>query len=288
MDHSRLTTGELDAQYRVHGLVPNFQSYLDHWADDSAAARRTLSHERNIRYGDSADEVLDLFIPEGRVADAPVQLLTHGGYWRVLGKDHFSFLAAAIVPTDAVAVVVNYALCPAVSFNVLVDQCRRAVAWTSRNIMAFGGDADRLHPTRHSAGAHLGAMMLATDWSRFPGGIAPRFRSLCGLTGLYDLARCEAPPSRPTCILPIRRWPGTARSSCPRGSDATCCSRQARTSPRRSAGRPRRTPHPDTRAAQPARRWSFPGTTTTRSSRHSATRARHCATHGLNVPWPDP
>ncbi len=178
---------QLDAQYRVRDAVPDFRSYLDRWTDDSAAVRRTLSGERDIRYGPSADETLDVFVPAGRVEHAPVQILIHGGYWRALSKDDFSFLAAAIVPAGVVAVVVNYALCPNVTMSALVDQCRRAMIWTSSNIERFGGDASRLHLTGHSAGAHLAAMMAATDWDSIPGGVVPCLRSVCGLSGLYDL-----------------------------------------------------------------------------------------------------
>ena len=144
---------QLDVQYRVRNAVPDFQSYLDRWTDDSFAACHTLSGERDIQYGPSADETLDVFVPAGTVEHAPVQILIHGGYWRALSKDDFTFLAAAIVPAGVVAVVVNYALCPDVTMSVLVDQCRRAMIWTSRNIGRFGGDPNRLHLTGHSAGA---------------------------------------------------------------------------------------------------------------------------------------
>jgi arylformamidase len=177
----------LDAQYKVRDVVPDFQVFLDRWATASRWARANLRGQLNIHYGPSAEETLDIFLPSVQTQNAPVQVLIHGGYWRALSKDDFSFLAAAIVPASVVAVVINYALCPAVTLDRIVDQCRRALIWAARNASAYGGDPARLHVTGHSAGAHLAAMMAATDWSRFESGFVPVLRSICGVSGLYDL-----------------------------------------------------------------------------------------------------
>lgn len=178
---------KVDAQYKVRDVVPDFQTFLDRWAAASLWARANLRGHLNIQYGPSAEETLDVFLPHAQTHTAPVQILIHGGYWRALSKDDFSFLAAAIVPASVVAVVINYALCPVVTLDRIVDQCRRAMVWTARNAATYGGDAGRLHATGHSAGAHLAAMMAATDWSRFESGLVPALRSTCGVSGLYDL-----------------------------------------------------------------------------------------------------
>jgi arylformamidase len=178
---------KVDAQYKVRDVVPDFQTFLDRWAAASLWARANLRGHLNIQYGPSAEETLDVFLPHAQTHTAPVQILIHGGYWRALSKDDFSFLAAAIVPASAVAIVINYALCPAVTLDRIVDQCRRALVWTSRNAATYGGDSGRLHVTGHSAGAHLAAMLAATDWSRFESGLHPALRSICGVSGLYDL-----------------------------------------------------------------------------------------------------
>ncbi len=190
--HPDLTGAALDAQYFMRGAVPDWQLYLDGWAADSAAARERLGGRFDIAYGPSPEELLDVIVPERPVHGAPVQILIHGGYWKALGKDDFSFLAAPLAAAGVISVVVNYALCPHVSMSELVEQCRRAVRWTRDTIAQFGGDPGRLHVTGHSAGGHLAAMMAATPWERRHGGDAPVIRSVTSLSGLYDLAPVRA------------------------------------------------------------------------------------------------
>ena len=185
---------KVDAQYKVRDVVPDFQTFLDRWAAASLWARANLRGHLNIQYGPSAEETLDVFLPHAQTHTAPVQILIHGGYWRALSKDDFSFLAAAIVPASAVAIVINYALCPAVTLDRIVDQCRRALVWTSRNAATYGGDSGRLHVTGHSAGAHLAAMLAATDWSRFESGLHPALRSICGVSAYILRVEAAIPP----------------------------------------------------------------------------------------------
>ncbi|HLJ19386.1 MAG TPA: alpha/beta hydrolase, partial [Stellaceae bacterium] len=68
----------------------------------------------------------------------------------------------------------------------IVRQNRAAVAWLHRNARDYGIDAARIHVAGHSAGGHLTAMMLATDWA--PLGLDRNpVRGACAISGLYDL-----------------------------------------------------------------------------------------------------
>jgi arylformamidase len=180
--HPDLSGTALEAQYFMRGAVPEWQHYLNLWETESAAARRTLPGTLNIRYGNSGDEILDVLLPAAPVKDAPVQILIHGGYWRALHKDDFTFLAPPLAAAGIVSVVVNYALCPTVTMSELTEQCRRAVRWTRAHIAEFGGDPKNLHLTGHSAGAHLAVMMALTP------DLSEVVRSVTALSGLYDLA----------------------------------------------------------------------------------------------------
>ena len=61
--------------------------------------------------------------------------------------------------------VINYDLCPDVSIATIVDECRRAVAWVAGEGTAHGTAPQRVVVAGHSAGGHLAAMLLATDWA---------------------------------------------------------------------------------------------------------------------------
>ena len=136
--------------------------------------------------GPSPAERLDVF--GGGGSGAPVSVFFHGGYWRMLDKRDFGYVANGVVPHGHVLVVVNYALLPGVRMDTLIAQCRRAVRWTCAHIEAHGGDPTRVNLFGHSAGGHITAMMLADDGTAAPDAIDPAaITGACSLSGIFDL-----------------------------------------------------------------------------------------------------
>jgi arylformamidase len=177
----------LDREYNNRGKVPRHPEYLARWPAESARTRTALPVRLDLRYGPGPGETVDLFLPpEGR-GPAPVHLFVHGGYWMALDKADFSFVARAFQPLGALVAVVNYGLLPSVDMDELVRQVRASVAWLHRNVRALGGDPDRLTVSGHSAGGHLVAMLMATDWPAFAGLPRDAVKAGCGISGLYDL-----------------------------------------------------------------------------------------------------
>jgi arylformamidase len=175
----------LDKEYNNREKVPDFDDYLARYARESEATRQQLGGRLDVAYGPSPTETLDIFPAPGS-GPAPVNVFIHGGYWRSLDKRDFSFVARGLQPAGAAVVVINYALVPSVDLDELVRQCRAAVAWVHKNAGSFGGDPDRIYVSGHSAGGHLTAMCLATDWASF-GAPADVVKGGCGISGLYDL-----------------------------------------------------------------------------------------------------
>ena len=176
----------LDREYDNRSKVPDCADYLTRYAKESEAARRELPCRLDLRYGPNPGETLDVF-PASGPGPAPIQLFIHGGYWRALDKADFSYVARAFVPAGAATVVTNYGLIPSVDMDELVRQCRAAGAWVYRNAASFGGDPGRLFTSGHSAGGHLVAMLMATDWPAFAGLPPDVLKAGCGISGLYDL-----------------------------------------------------------------------------------------------------
>ncbi len=177
----------LDREYDNRAKVPDFAQHLERFATRSAQARASLPCRLDVRYGADAAQTLDIFTAAAPGA-SPVHVFYHGGYWKALDKSDFDYVAFAQHGLGAATVVVNYALMPAVSMDELVRQCRAALAWVWHNAPSFGGDRRRIHVSGHSAGAHLIAMLLATDWSRFDASLpSDPIRGACGISGLYDL-----------------------------------------------------------------------------------------------------
>ena len=171
---------ETDA-FRIRGHVPNFDDIVADIVARSAATRGKLPMEADIAYGNAPSEKVDLFFPADRTKPCPVHMFIHGGYWRAFSKSDYSLVADTVTAAGAIAVIVDYALMPAVRMATLIDQVDRAKQWVLGNIAGHGGDPKRLTISGHSAGAHLATTLFQHD--RGPSGV----RSALLLGGLYDL-----------------------------------------------------------------------------------------------------
>ncbi len=173
-------------EYNNRELVPEHPQYFARWADRSAHARRTMTCELGLRYGEMPGETLDLF--PARKGDGTCMMFIHGGYWRSLDKNDFSFLAPAWVDAGVSLAVVNYDLCPSVSIEEIVRQMLRASRWLYLNAEEHGMDQDRLYASGHSAGGHLTAMLMCAHWPVFDARL-PRdlFKGGLAISGIYDM-----------------------------------------------------------------------------------------------------
>lgn len=177
----------LDREYDNQKKIADFKSYVAYCRNESEKARKDRKAWLDVAYGDRPSERLDIF-PASHVASAPVEIYFHGGYWRLLDKSDFSYVANGFVDNGVTAVIVNYGLIPTVDMDELMRQCRAAVAWVFRHIAAYGGDPQRLHFSGHSAGAHIVAMLLATEWSKWASDLPKEIvRGATAVSGLYDL-----------------------------------------------------------------------------------------------------
>ena len=175
----------LDAEYNNREKVKDSADWISRYAIASAETRATLECRLDLAYGTHPGETLDIF--PARSAPAPVHVFVHGGYWQRLDKADSSFVARALQPAGAAVVVINYALIPTVDMDELVRQCRASIVWVHRNAESFGGDPNRIFVSGHSAGGHLVAMLMSTDWNAFANLAADVIKAGCGISGLYDL-----------------------------------------------------------------------------------------------------
>ena len=178
-----LTPEEHEYQYNPQKSVPNFAALRAQRDAPNAAARARLKSHLDIAFGEHALDTLDVF-PAAR-DKAPVHVFIHGGYWRAQDKQNFAFLAEPLVARGICTVIINYALCPAVTLDGVVDSAQRGFEWVVRNIARFGGDPERISLSGHSAGAHLGSAIMATDWAA-RGIAADCLKAAVLISGIYD------------------------------------------------------------------------------------------------------
>lgn len=177
----------LDLQYNNRAAVGDFKKFVDRWTQESIEFTLHARCHLNVRYGSHPREVLDIYLPDDHAGLARVMIFFHGGYWQGMHKNIFSFIARSFTSQGFVAVLPNYPLAPDVSIMQIVKSCRKSIAWLSYNADRYGGNPRMLHLAGHSAGGHLVAMMLATEWNDYGADVQQSIFSACSLSGLFEL-----------------------------------------------------------------------------------------------------
>lgn len=169
---------DYEVEYDNRARVPEHPSIMSRWAKASAALRAGGRCKLDLPYGATDRQRYDLFLPAAEPAGLVVYV--HGGYWQRGDRKDYAFVAAALLDHDIAVAVPSYTLAPAASVAAMVGEMRRAVAAVA--------DRTGLAPVvvGHSAGGHMAAMLLATDW-RDLGMSPPGLRSAVSLSGVFDL-----------------------------------------------------------------------------------------------------
>ncbi|HEX2888962.1 alpha/beta hydrolase [Vineibacter terrae] len=205
MTNEPLTDDEHELHYNPQRAVPHFKDYQAERAASNGAARAQKTATLDVAYGAHALHKLDIFPAAASAGAAPVHVFLHGGYWRAQDKENFAFVAGTLVALGITTVIVNYELCPAATLDGVAASAIAAVDWTRREIARFGGDPARITISGHSAGAHLGAEVLAVDWRAQ--GIDPGFiRGAVLISGIFD----PAPAIRTTVNAELNLTPALA------------------------------------------------------------------------------
>ncbi|MEX0694309.1 MAG: alpha/beta hydrolase [Rhodospirillales bacterium] len=137
----------------------------------------------DIRYGKNERQTLDVFPAAGK---APAVIFIHGGFWQAHDKSEFSFVAVPLIESGVTTIVVNYSRAPGCPIAGLIREVRACCAWVYRNAETYGIDPDRVHVSGHSAGAHLAAAALFSDWAALD--LPANFlKSACLVSGIFDL-----------------------------------------------------------------------------------------------------
>jgi arylformamidase len=177
---------DLEAEYNNRARVPEHAEIFLRWAHEAEDYRaETLKAGRaelGLAYGDTPRQTIDLFAA-AEADRAPLAMFVHGGWWRSLEPSSFSQMARGLNASGVIVAVVGYDLCPNVSIAQIVEQIRRACAFLwqrlGRRMLVYG----------HSAGGHLAAAMVATDWaSLYPKAPSDLVPAAYAISGVFDLS----------------------------------------------------------------------------------------------------
>jgi arylformamidase len=176
----------LDLQYNNRFHVPDFADYFNRWELLSQETETKLPVVKDLKYGSLPRERLDIF--PSLLSHSKTLVFIHGGYWQSLDKAMFRFIANGFHSYGVTTVLLTYPLAPEASIDQIVSSCRSAMNWLHKNVSTFNGDPDQLYIAGHSAGGHLAAMLMATDWKGINHNLpANLIKGTCVLSGLFNL-----------------------------------------------------------------------------------------------------
>ena len=183
--------------------VPEYPGIAERWGKASAAYRARAHAGFGLAYGPGERHRCDLYHPAGGMtAVTPLAVFIHGGYWQ-RGERQLNAQVAGQLNDMGIAVAVpSYDLCPAVQVLDIVDQMRGCM------VMLWRLTRRRPVVSGHSAGGHLAAALLATDWSKVDGVPADLVRAGTAISGVF-----EVEPLVPTSLNEaLRLTPEAARA----------------------------------------------------------------------------
>ncbi|MCI4383247.1 hypothetical protein PGIGA_G00024280 [Pangasianodon gigas] len=144
-------------------------------------ARAVAQNILDVPYGEGDEEKLDVYMPVSSSPDVPLVIYLHGGYWQFLSKEESGFMAVPLAQKGVVVVAVEYSIAPKGNMDLMVSQVRRSLVAVIQQYSHING----LYLCGHSAGAHLVAMVLSTDWSEYS--VSPQIKGAFLVSGIYDL-----------------------------------------------------------------------------------------------------
>ena len=176
---------DYEVEYNNRARVPEHPEIFARWQREAAAYRAEAGGdgraELGLRYGASPRQIIDLF--KAKDGTAPLAMFVHGGYWRSLEPATFSQMARGLNTRGVTVAVSGYDLAPQVSIGEIIRQTQQACLFLWKR---FG---QRIMVSGHSAGGHLAACMVATDWKALdrdaPADLVPAGYAI---SGLFDLS----------------------------------------------------------------------------------------------------
>ncbi len=170
-----------EAEYNNRRRVPEHEAIAARWAKASDQRRAAGDVIADQPYGPGDRHRYDLYrAKRSGSGSAPLVVYIHGGYWQRGDRKGVGFVASALNARGLDVACPSYSLAPAVPVATIVEELRQCLRALFERL--------KVHPVvvGHSAGGHLAAAMLATDWSGYPGIPSDLVRSAYALSGVFD------------------------------------------------------------------------------------------------------
>jgi arylformamidase len=178
---------QLDDAYDQSKYSPNLMQVIDRYTSNSKDMRARLGEPKRFNYGPTAIEKLEVY--STKRPNAPIHIHIHGGAWHQRPATDYAFPAEMLMNAGAHYVVPDFISVDEANGDLvpMLEQVKRAIAWTLRNASVIGGDADRVYLSGFSSGSHLAGVALLTDWKKEFDLPANAIKGAVLSSGMYDL-----------------------------------------------------------------------------------------------------
>jgi arylformamidase len=196
---------DYEVEYNNRARVKNYPEIFERWAAEGQAyreARAASGGQYGTKFGPSDRQTIDFFPAQNGGTNAPLAMFIHGGWWRSLSPASFSQMARGPNGHGVYVAVAGYDLCPTVTIAQIIEQMRAAA------LALWRAHKKRITVYGHSAGGHLTACLVATDWKTLapdaPADLVPAGYAISGVfdttplmqTGLNADLRLDAAEAR--------------------------------------------------------------------------------------------
>ena len=164
-------------------------SFYSRMNEHTARVRDEYPHHLDLAYGADPKQRLDVYLPKGEVANAPVFLFVHGGGFREGDRAHYGSVAEPFVKRGVITVTPSYRLTGSgAHYPDQPDDIKSAVKWVFDNIEQYGGNPEDLYVAGHSAGAVLTADIgVDRGWLADMGMPRDMLKAIMPISGPYDI-----------------------------------------------------------------------------------------------------
>ncbi|MGE0765587.1 MAG: alpha/beta hydrolase [Hyphomicrobiaceae bacterium] len=200
-----MTALDLEAEYYNRRRVPEHPDIQSRWKAATEAWLKDGKVEPDLVYGKGERNRYDLYRAASGGTNAAIVVYIHGGYWQRGDRKDNGFVAKQLNLRGVSVALPSYSLCPAVGVIDIISELRQCLA------AIWQRTRQRLVVVGHSAGGHLAASMLATDWSKVDGVPSDLVKAAYAISGIFELS-----PLLPTSINEaLKLDPAKAREASP-------------------------------------------------------------------------
>jgi arylformamidase len=172
-----------ELQYLPSLTVADAAEIAPAWRKRAAITREKYPPMGDLKYGPHPRETIDLFRARN---SRGLLVYIHGGYWRSFSKLETSFVAEGFMEQGYSVALINYPLCPDFPLAHIRGSALSAFAYLHAQVLT-ADERQKIVVAGHSAGGHLAALHLATDWQRYKLPEHP-ITGVISLSGVFDVA----------------------------------------------------------------------------------------------------